>query len=271
LITLDEFKNIDQEVKHAIDEVLNHIKLTSQNYILLLANGEYMSSLNETRLNPYAIDSAEDGYIDRTRREFFSGFMNEAYSFPNGSSINSDSNAIQLELMIYCHIWESKPFLKTLYRLATLTLGRSYPWDVEVPRSGKEDFIRNVIIDTFKNKGLQIGKVMTNGFHSSLRNAFAHSDYYFGYSRKEIKLTNYTGKKWELSSIMFADWRKRFAYSALLSHYLLNNLYERRINVIKEFNRDEFPIIHPIGSNRFKVRYIKYFPETDHFNFLRFR
>jgi len=112
---------------------------------------------------------------------------------------------------------------------------------------------------------------MTKGFHSSLRNAFAHSDYYFKYNRKEIELTNYSGKGWELKSITFADWRKRFAYSALLSHYLLNNLYERRIDVIKEFNRDEFPIIHPITSNSFKVRYIKYYPDTDHFNFIRSR
>lgn len=267
MITLDEFRRIDDEVQFAVNEVLDTIKAKSTDYILLLANGEFMPSLLESRLNPYAIDAMENMAIDRSRREFFSNYMEEMYSFPNSASVASNINGMQLELMIYTHIWESKNFLRTLNRLAVLIDGKSYPWSITVPWAGKEDFIRNDIRDTFKKHGLKIAEIMTRGFNSSLRNAFAHSDYYIRQTMKDIRLTNYTGKSYQLKLISFADWRIRFAYSALLSHHLLNLIYLRRTNVINDFGTNKFLIIHPTNPNSFKVRPIYYHVEPDYFNF----
>jgi hypothetical protein len=267
MITLTEFEKIDKEVIDSINELLDLVKAKSLHYVLFLSNGEYMPSLYQTRLNPYTIDSMEANAIDRTRREFFSSYMTEMYSFPNKASVASNINGIQLELMIYTHIWESKNFIRTLKRLSVLADGKCYPWSVTVPWSGKEDYIRNDIRDTFKKLGLKISEVMTKSFNSSLRNAFAHSDYYIRQEMNDIRLTNYTGKSYQLKNISFADWRIKFAYSALLSHHLLNLIYSRRINVCSEFGTNKFLIMHPTSPNSFKARYIYYHTATDYFTF----
>jgi len=270
MITYDKFKDIDTEVQLAVDQTLDHIQKTNQNYILLLAHGEYMSM--PSRFNPYGIDATEDTRFDETRRTFFVNFMGAAYSFENGSSIVSDLNSIQLELMIYCHIWESRPLLKVLYRIMVLASGGNYPWNVTVPRQGKEDFLRNDIRQGLLDlKPPLLGNIIKNGFHSSLRNAFAHSDYYFSLRSREIRLTNFGGKAWELNMITFHEWAIKFAYSSLLSHHLLNKLHERRTRLVHDFNKDEFLIIHPISSNRFKATKIKYDQDHDLFSFVQNR
>jgi hypothetical protein len=139
--------------------------------------------------------------------------------------------------MLYTHVWESKPFLKRLFRLASLAENKSYPWNVEVPNFKREDYIRNVIRKAFRRKKLAIAKVIEYGFHTSLRNAFAHSDYSISFSNKRIDLHNYGGKDWELQNISFKDWARRFAYSSLLSFHLTNKLYERRHSLIKNTER----------------------------------
>ena len=35
--------------------------------------------------------------------------------------------------MIYTHIWESKPFLKQLYRFSLLCQGKAYPREIDIP------------------------------------------------------------------------------------------------------------------------------------------
>ena len=96
---------------------------------------------------------------------------------------------------------------------------------------GKHDFIRNEIRNVFKNSNLDLHKVITKGFHTSLRNAFAHSDYYFQFDNPEIYLTNYGGANWEIQSISFDEWTIRFCYSFLLSYTFLNKFETEKQNL----------------------------------------
>src|SRR5690606_19576644 len=130
--------------------------------------------------------------------------------------------SIGIELMIYSHIWESKPFLRQLKKLANLCESVEYDWSVSIPEMGKHDFIRNNIRDVFRNSNLDLHNVISNGFHTSLRNAFAHSDYYFQFENHIIYLTNSKGAAWEIDSISFNDWTKRFCYSFLMSYFFQN-------------------------------------------------
>lgn len=74
---------------------------------------------------------------------------------------------------------KKQPLLKKLYRFAHLANSESYHWKVVVPDMSKHDFIRNEIRQVFDDKGNPIAATIRNGFHTSLRNAFAHSEYSF--------------------------------------------------------------------------------------------
>jgi hypothetical protein len=173
------------------------------------------------------------------------------------------SNPRRLRLWVFHSIsgsfnWESKPFLRKLYRLATITVGESYPWEVTVPDMSKHDFIRESIRDNFQKKNLSLAKVMTDGFHSSLRNAFAHSEYYFDNYKKGIKLDTYKGASWDIEFISFDDWAKRFAYSLFLNYHIQNHTYLRRVSIVQDLKKDDFLIIHPRNKTCFGVKTITY-------------
>lgn len=254
MITRQEFANIDKEVKDCIQRTLDNIRANSvDNYVLFLADGEYKKEYTDPRLkiSPFVIDDRMDKYKDETRLTFLSNFLTTFYSFP-ASQNNTDDNEqrLHMELMIYSHIWESKPFLKKLHRLAHLDNNEEYNWNVIVPDMGKHDFIRNDIRKTFETNHNPLAELVKKGFHTSLRNAFAHSDYSFDSmdNVRRIWLENYSGEAWELREILFDNWSARFVYSALLSFYLLDLTHKNRINLIKDFGTDTFNIKHPSKS-----------------------
>ena len=266
MITKKEFSIIDNEVKASIHEAFEFIRLNciDHNYILFLADGEFQQRLKGSilKLNPYTIDNREDYSKDKSRQNFFIQFMRQFYSFPKKKPKTDDNEfLLTMELMIYTHIWESKPFLKQLYRLAALSSDISYQWKVEVPDMSKHEFIREKIRDVLDSKNLKLADVISKGFHTSLRNAFAHSEYYFNESTKLIHLETYKGASWDIRNISFDDWTKRFAYSALLSYYFFNERAIRRKSLVTDFGRSEFLIVHPITENRFKIRTM-YFSEN---------
>jgi hypothetical protein len=222
MITYEQFKIIDIEVSIAVSSTFDLIKsINEDNYILYIANAEYLKNWNGSRINPYVIDYKFDHHKDISRIKFLIKFIKTYYAFPNKGDKTDDSDEIlHLEMMMYSHIWESKLFLKKLKRLSILVDNRnySYPWMVEIPDMGKHDLIRNEICNSFKQKNLNISNVIKKGFHTSLRNAFAHSEYYFDTNINTIYLENYKGDNWELKNIKYNDWTIRFVYSFLLNY-----------------------------------------------------
>lgn len=272
MITSQEFTKINNQVQEAVSESLNKLKeIDKENYILFLANGEYIEN-NENSIqnqSPYSIDYRLDQFDDSTRLEFLSEFLNTYYRFPNNqNSIDDNSFRMNLELMIYTHIWESKPFLKKLCRLSKLVNGEEYDWKLNEQDIDKHKFIRNIIRHNFIAAQVSLGEVIKKGFHSSLRNAFAHSQYSFDTmnNHNSINLYNYSGKSWELQTISFDEWSIRFVYSALLSFHFIKTIHNKRINLISEFGDDTFEIKHPTKSGCFKLGKIKYHKEGNSFS-----
>lgn len=269
------FSDIDIEIKKSINEILEKLKDKNINdYVLFLADGEYVNDYenSSSQLSPYCIDYRIDGYKDRTRLEFLSEFMSKYYSFKNALQSTDDSEyRMNLELMVYTHIWESKPFLKKLNRIAHLLNNEQYDWKIQIPDLSKHDFIRRHIRQVFKDLGFDIWKVIKNGFHTSLRNAFAHSEYSFDTmnNHDRINLYNYGGANWELKIISFDDWSIRFVYSAILSYHFLTIAYERRINIIAELGTDTFQIKHPKKNGELSLVEIEYCKDRDGFSFKR--
>lgn len=220
MIRKEEFRQIKFEVDTAIEEAFQFAKQNESNendYVLFLGNAEYIEKYVGTNVNPHVVDYRVNGYRDEERLKFLVEYLNNAYSFHAENTMDSKTS-ITIELMIYTHIWESKPFLRQLKKLANLCNSENYDWNVEVPDYTKHTFIRQQIRDIFGVKGLKIETVISKGYHSSLRNAFAHSEYVFDMNRPELILTNYKGENWEIDKITYDDWTTRFCYSFLLSY-----------------------------------------------------
>jgi hypothetical protein len=273
MITRINFSKIDIEIKCAIKKTLNNLKTDSpESYILFLADGEYKSEYESAKpkLNPFVIDNRIDSKIDETRLAFLSKFLSNFYSFPSSQKTTDDNEfRIHMELMIYSHIWESKPFLKKLYRFAHISNGVVYDWKVSVPGKRKHDFIRNDIRGVFEKKSNPLSEIIKKGFHTSLRNAFAHSDYSFETmnGNNEIILHNYGSASWELSHITFDEWSKRFVYSALLSFHFLDLIHKARLAIVEDFKTDTFIINHPNSKGIINRQKIKYRLEGNSFSF----
>ena len=276
MITRAEFASIDAEIKKALQDTFDNIRNSNHgDYALFLSDAEYKKEYDAatSKLNPYIIDNRIDRYKDEGRLKFMSEFLSTFYAFPS-SQVSTDDNEqrVHMELMVYTHIWESKPFLKKLYRLAHLNNGEQYNWNVEVPDMTKHKFIRDDVRKTFEDAGNPLAEIIRKGCHTSLRNAFAHSEYSFDTmnDNRRIILDNYNGDdSWELAQISYDDWSKRFVYSVLLSYHLMSLAYTNRIMLIKNLKTDTFQIKHPTKAKSFNFIWVKYSKDNDSFSFER--
>jgi len=274
MINLQDFNIISKEIIDAIQTTFDDLRTNAlDEYILFLAEGEYNKRNENSILNPYVIDSRIDRYKDQTRYIFLADFLSTFYSFPNSQSyVDDNEQRLHMELMIYTHIWESKPFLKKLYRLAHISNKEEYPWKINVPDYGKPKFIRDKIMIAFKTGGSNLEQIIDQSFHKSLRNAFAHSEYSFDNvfgKKQKIYLDNYNGKPEELKEISYDDWSRRFVYSALLSYHLLRINYECRNKIIEDLGTNRFKIKLPSKSGIITDRNIIYTKDNDGFSFER--
>lgn len=275
MITRSHFISINDEVKASIEKTFADLKSRSiEDYVLFLANGEYRKEYDKADQfigNPNVIDDRIGGYEDETRLKFLSEFLSLFYAFPKEQEQTDDNpQRMNMELMIYTHLWEAKPFLKQLFRLSHLNNHEPYQWEVIVEPMGKHNFIRNDIRKIFENRESHLAEIIRKGFHTSLRNAFAHSEYSFDTmnNNRRINLYNWGGEDWELRSLNFDEWSIRFVYSALLSYHLLDVSYKRRIKIIEDLGTDVFPIKLPNKANSFDIVKIQYRNNGNAFNFV---
>ncbi len=273
MILRTDFVIIDGSIRQAVENAFNQLRNANlNNYLLLLADAEYKAEYDtqNSQLNPHIIENKMDWYRDESRLRFLADFMTAFYPFPVDQLQTDDHpQRLHMELMVYTHIWESKSFLKKLYRFAHLLNDEDYPWTVSIPDMGKHDFIRNDIRQVLQDIGNPLADIIRNGFHTSLRNAFAHSEYFFDTmnSNRRIILDNYNGAGWELDQISFDDWSKRFVHSALLSYYLFYIAHSKRQSLIVDLGTDVYTINLPRKQCGLMPVNIRYRPEQDAFGF----
>lgn len=270
MIKLERFEVIKNEVECAFNQALDKVKeLSLSNYILFIGNGEYMDSLEkDPKYNPHTIDDRTWFYKDETRLIFLSQFLNGFYSFNGENEVKDDSFRINLEFMVYSHIWESFSFLDKMYRLAHLANGEDYVWKVQIPEMGKHDFIRNEIKEYFIKQDLNFGAIIPKAFHSQLRNAFAHSQYGIDVDNERINLANYKGESWTIKEISTNDWSERFAYSIWMSFLLLKIVADRRKSLIDDFGTDTFSVQIPSKDKKTTLNVdVVYTKERDYFHY----
>lgn len=269
MITKTDFDTIYNVTELSVIKTLNFIKENRSNdaYVLILAEADFNAKVEGMGLNPFVIDSFVDKRKDNTRLDYAMDFLNDNYSFEHTDTVEDKLRRIHEELMIYTHVWESKPFLKKLYQVGQVALTDQFVWIVEIPETGKSKFINEKIIKSHRDVGSPLAEIIENGFHRSIRNAFAHSEYVLNAEEKYIKLNNYKGKPYELDRVSFNDWTRRFAYSVILNYHFLNEIHKRRISLVQDFGTDTFSMIMPVSRTEERVMTIVYNQEQDSFIF----
>jgi len=267
MITNKLIKELDPIVRNSIAELFNRIR-QNEDFILFLANGHETDTIIKD-FSKYVIGPGEEGTLDFDRTNFFNFYVNipfeKLYNESNDIEQQNDlrNNSLHFELMIYSHFWEAIPVLKMLKHLSNLVSGKPYDWNINVPKMAKHQFIRDIRTE-FKNNNLSINEIITNAYHSQIRNAFAHSQYSF--SNDYIHLGNFEkGNDWQIQKISLENWEKRFLYTALIFHNI-NVLKKETLKTLS--NNDKiFEVKVPDKNNNKKlnVRKIKFRKEFNDF------
>lgn len=252
-----------KEVKEAVEESINLIRQTGKrenDFILFLANCNL--KIESGKHNFFASFSHEKlGDLDRL--EFINFYLNLPFNKIYKDSDDKTKSELRknlmfLELMIYSHSWESISNLKTLFRISEISQGNDYPWLITVPEMGKHNFIRNNIRNKLGNNASKLREVISNSFHSQIRNAFAHSQISFWNNENEVvQFHNYNSDdNWTQWGMSFEEIEIRIAKSILLFKLIPIKIQEE-IEIVTK-NEKEFTVHCPEENWIFKEYKLEY-------------
>ena len=215
-----EFDKINFVVEQAVKEIYQKLENTND-YIVFLSFGEYMESAVKSKYSPYVIDSRIDGFKDDAWRQTLMTFINSSYNFHSENTADSKVS-IFFEKMMYLHIWESRPYLRHLKRMATLIDGKDYEWKLTISDKKKSVFLLNQVLPIFGKHKLKVVDIIKKGFEKQIRDAIAHNEYWHNWSRPEIIFENYKPNPNRIAALHYNEWTKRFCYTFLLAYHLRN-------------------------------------------------
>ena len=263
VMTLGKFTEIEEEVRGIIsDTICRAIKVNSSDFVLLMARGGYHKHLDrpDIDLTPFVLEDREDFLMDQTRRKFFVSYMNRYVdSLKAENQLRDDEREYELniQMMIYTHIWESHLFLNQLIRIATIQQGEGYLWKTKLPQESKKNFITQKIIDVFAKTDNGMANLIKQSYSDDLRNAFAHSSYFINGNRIQTnKYAIYVGK-----SVSFEEWDEMFVRSVLLSYHLNDMILEIKNRYIEDAGDGPIVINMPMKNNHKELRGVYIKPE----------
>ena len=263
IMNRDRFLALEAEIKGIIGESFaKAIKKSPSDFVLLMARGGYHKHLDrpDLDLTPFVLEDNEDFMMDLTRKKFFVRYLNNYVDRLNNKITLDDYNIeyeMNVQMMIYCHIWESHLFLNQLERLAMIQQGKEYLWKSEAPFNNKKNFINHHIIDRFVKTDKNMTDLIKICYSEDLRNAFAHSTYFINGNRI------YANKNglFEGISISFDSWDDTFVRSVLLSYHLNDMLLEIKNRYIEEAGDSPIEIKMPMKHNHKERRGVLIKPE----------
>jgi hypothetical protein len=274
-MTVEEFYNIESGVKGVIaNSFVKASQVSQADFILLMARGGYHKHLDEKDIDvsPFVLEDRLDFLMDRTRRKFFENYLNEYIDKLKGNRNLSNEDReyeVNIQMMVYTHIWESHIFLNQLSRLALVQLGKGYQWKDKIPHDGKANFINDSIIRRFEQSDGDMANLIKSCYSTDMRNAFAHSSYYVQGNQIRLNKDGFFAG----ASISFEAWDAVFVRSMLLSYLLNDMLLEKKNHFIDEYGDGPVLIEKPIKyhHNKRKSAYIKPVRTDDEEEKVRFR
>ena len=253
------------EVEEAVDQLFHEAhknQVNETDLLLVLENGikkEYPeSTLKRLKISPYQIGPDIIGFRYDTfyqfinyyrqgiksKDEFFKGFDDEKLKH---SLLDFYRD---FQLLLYMKFWETDLILRRLSNLSNLAQAKPYYWDYS---QTVYDARRNLIKDEIQ-KPLEFicplfYKLIDEIYSNQIRNAVAHSQYYFLYD--SIHLTNKDGNKhYKLNGITYDDWEVLFTKLILLYNFMIKNFNKYQVLYQKEVKDKHFGLLI-------------YFPEND--------
>ncbi len=221
-------RELHDEVVYVLDEAFQLMsRKFNKDFILFIGKADVIPGLKQHTGTNCVIDYQRDTYYDETRTQFYLHYLNRNYK-RDGFAYEGESGIddLNIELMIYCHLWDSFYFMKALWRLATIVSGNGYLWEAEIPWLKKEEFMIEKVIEPLKAAGLKLGELVKECYDAGLRNAFAHSLYTIDAERREIHIRPRKGFK----TFSFEEFQALFLKSAFLMN-LMENMLEYNHNV----------------------------------------
>lgn len=259
----ERFCKIEAEVKGVIGDTLcRAIKASSSDFVLLMARGGYHKHLDraDIDLTPFVLEDREDFLMDLTRRRFFVSYMNGYVDGLKAEKLLIDDELeyeLNIQMMIYAHIWEEHLFLNQLARLAMIQQGKGYQWKTKLPQDSKKNFINRKVIDQFAKTDCGMANLIKQSYSDDLRNAFAHSTYFINGNRIQAnKDAIYVGP-----SVSFEEWDNMFVRSVLLSYHLNDMLLEIKNRYIEDAGDGPIAIDMPMKNNHQEKRSVLIKPE----------
>ena len=229
-------KEIQMEVSSVVDDLMLRLYHKSYNdYILFIVRGQIIPGLERVSSSHsnYSIDYSIDEFYDETREKFYIEYLNSKYT-REGFDYSAEDGffCLNLELMIYCHIWESSLFLKSLRHIADLLTNKEYDWKLELPDMNIKSFIKDSIINPLVNVGDELGLLLKKAYSPNLRNSFAHSLFQIDMEQRKIYLFC---KRFDKDDgvgkvVSFDEFQERFLYSITLCYNLRKSINAQREN-----------------------------------------
>lgn len=250
-----------ERILKAVEELFNKAiqnQETEDDIVCFLCNGQ-----NDAGYHMFG--PGVKGISDRNQSEFLIDFMNSNEVSEAYANLKTDEEkerlerySLNIELMIYSHLWESELSLSNLKHLANFVEGLQYDWKLKIPWQDKWSFITKTLRAVFERHNLDIAELLKETYHSQLRNAFAHGQY--GLSWKVIELFNYTGKAYEIPAITFEDWEERFIKTVDIFIEISNQKYSliQKYSIDKPVLRVWTPVKYPFRYHRTEIYWEKY-------------
>lgn len=262
-MTIEKYAKIKEDIKGVIGDALcRAINVSSSDFVLLMARGGYHNHLDRPDIDvtPFVLEDRLDFLMDLTRKKFFVRYLNEYVDrLASGRLLNDDEHEYELnvQMMIYAHIWESHLFLNQLARLAMIQQGKGYLWKTKLPQDGKKNFITRKIIDQFEKTDEGMANLIKQSYSDEFRNAFAHSTYFISENSIQAnKEAIYAGP-----SVSIEGWNDMFVRSVLLSYHLNDMLLEIKNRYIEDAGDGPIAIEIPMKHNHIEKRAVFIKPE----------
>lgn len=219
-MTLERFVQIDDEVKQSVNLTLDMIEQKFfSNYVLLLAHADYANNIYCYGCNVNII--REENHIILIR-----DYLNYYFSLLQNPVAQTEFD-YTIQMMIYCHLWESNYFLKFIKRIAYIVQGKKYLWKIRLDHTVSRQNMINQSNELLLKKQSLIGNIIEKSYCAELRNSFAHMSY-------KIELQNSRIVLYEDDSLAYKqilsieEWEERFVYSLLLTFHLFNSIDYRK-------------------------------------------
>lgn len=248
-MTLSEFKFYEQEVVDFVNYLLDKVKEKNfSQYVLLLSRASYQVENENTYLSPYVIQSNLEIMQDMSRQQFLHTYLNQYIALLSDNVFMSNEIQefnINIQLMIYSHVWESHRFLMNLKRISSILSGKGYEWRISFERPQKKSsnkmipinkgkMIKEEILEPLYSFDEKIGTFISGLYDSTIRNGYAHSLYQINMDEGNIRILKsetYSVEK----EVNFFDWETTFFYSVLLSYHLTKSIIDRLNSFMEDY------------------------------------